>query len=104
MKSKPPGTVTSRDKAVEQSLEPIGADVQVTDQFLTVTLQDGRVISTPLEWYPRLQTATPEQRMAWKWWGARHAIHWPALDEHLGIEGMLKGNPSAEYTRQLAHA
>jgi len=59
-----------------------------------------------LEWYPRLVRATTEQRSAWKWWGSKRAIHWPLLDEHLGISGMLRGIPSIEYTRkrEVAHA
>jgi hypothetical protein len=98
MKSKPHGKNTSVDD------EPIGKDVQMRDGLLTVFLEDGRVISTPLEWYPRLHAASPEERALWKWWGARHAIHWPSLDEHLGIAGMLRGIPSVEYKRQLTHA
>jgi len=96
MKSKQRGTHTLPDD------EPVGKAVDITNELLTVTLQDGRVISTPLEWYPRLSRATPEQRAAWKWWGDGSAIHWPLLDEHLGIAGMLRGEPSVEYKRQLA--
>ena len=99
MKSKRNGTSISA--AAE---EPLGKSVEITEQYLTVTLQDGRVISTPLEWYPSLKRATPEQRAAWKWWGPRRALHWPALDEHLGIEGMLRGIPSIDYRRQSAPA
>jgi hypothetical protein len=82
----------------------MGKAVEITDEYLAVTLDDGRIISTPLEWYPRLMRATPEQRAAWEWWGSRRAIHWPLLDEHLGISGMLRGVPAYEYTRRLAHA
>jgi len=82
----------------------MGKAVEITAEYLAVTLEDGRIISTPLEWYPRLLRATPEQRSAWKWWGSKRAIHWPLLDEHLGISGMLRGIPSIEYKRQLAHA
>jgi hypothetical protein len=98
MKSKPSGTTTSEIEG------PKGKSVEITNEHLTVTLEDGRIISTPLEWYPRLARATPEQRAAWKWWGSRRAIHWPLLDEHLGIGGMLRGIPSIEHTRDLAHA
>ncbi len=100
MKSKRNGTSTS---PVEP---PVGAALDITDKHLTVALCDGRVISTPIEWYPSLVRATPEQRANWSWWGDGSAIHWPDIDEHLGIEAMLRGNPSYEYTRQhrLAHA
>ena len=98
MKSKPSGTNTLENE------DPMGKAVEITAEYLAVTLEDGRIISTPLEWYPRLLRATPEQRSAWKWWGSKRAIHWPLLDEHLGISGMLRGIPSIEYKRQLAHA
>ncbi len=94
MKSKPPGTSTLENEV------PAGKAVEITDEYLVVTLEDGRIISTPLEWYPRILRATPEQRAAWKWWGSKRAIHWPLLDEHLGVGGMLRGIPSIEYTRQ----
>jgi Protein of unknown function (DUF2442) len=101
MKSKRNGTSTSA--AAE---EPLGKSVEITEQYLTVTLQDGRVIGTPLEWYPRLVRGTPEQRAAWKWIADGIGITWPLLDEDLGIEGMLNGVLSIEYRRQaaLAHA
>lgn len=101
MKSKRNGTSTSAAKAIT---EPLGKAVEITEKYLAVTLQDGRVICTPLEWYPRLVPGTPEQRAAWKWIADGIGITWPLLDEDLGIEGMLRGVPSIEYARQLAHA
>jgi hypothetical protein len=98
MKSKPHGTSTSPQN------EPLGKGLQITDEYLVVTLQDGRIISTPLEWYPRLVRGTPEQRAVWEWIADGIGIHWPLLDEDLGIGGMLRGVPSGEYKRQLAHA
>ena len=98
MKSKPIGTSTSPREA-----EPRGKSVEITDEYLAVKLQDGRVISTPLEWYPRLQRGTPEQRAVWEWIADGIGIHWPLLDEDLGIGGMLRGVPSGEYKRQLAN-
>ena len=98
MKSKQPGT------PISESEDPKGKAVEITDGYLIVTLEDGRIISTPLEWYPRLLRATPKQRAAWKWWGSKRALHWPLLDEHLGISGMLRGIPSSEHTREFAPA
>lgn len=98
MKSKPRGISTSPQN------EPLGKSLQITDEYLTVTLQDGRMISTPLEWYPRLHRATPADRAAWEWDGDGIGIHWPRLDEDLSIAGMLRGNPSVEYKRSLVHA
>jgi len=80
-----------------------GRVVTITDDLLTVELKDGRVISTPLMWYPRLEAATPEDRAVWEWIGDGSGIHWPLIDEDLSIEGMLEGVASIEY-RKLTHA
>jgi hypothetical protein len=79
-------------------------NVTITDDYLTVELRDGRVISTPLIWYPRLQEASPADRAVWEWIGSGIGIAWPLLDEDLGISGMLRGIPSIDYRRQPAHA
>ena len=70
-------------------------DVHVTEDTLAVDLADGRTIIVPLAWYPRLLTATPEQRSHWKIAGAGYGIHWPDLDEDLSTEGLLRGAPAA---------
>jgi hypothetical protein len=101
MKSKKNGTSTLRSEAaVDPSTEPRGKAVEITDERLAVTLADGRVIITPLDWYPRLLRGTPEQRAKWEWIADGIGIHWPLLDEDLGIGGMLRGVPSMEYKRQ----
>ena len=64
---------------------------------LCVTLSDGRMIATPLEWYPRLEKATDEQRNHWE--AGHSGIHWPDVDEDLSIDGMLNGRPSIEYMK-----
>ena len=69
-------------------------DVQFTDDALSVSLRDGRVISAPLAWYPRLLNATPGQRKNWKIAGGGHGIHWPEIDEDLSAEGLLRGAPA----------
>lgn len=69
-------------------------DVQVTEDSLSVSLRDGRTISVPLAWYPRLLNATPEQRKNWKVAGGGYGIHWPDLDEDLSTEGLLRGAPA----------
>lgn len=66
-------------------------DVAVSDDELTVALMDGRTISVPLVWYPRLASGTPEQRARWELAGAGYGIHWPELDEDLSTEGLLAG-------------
>jgi hypothetical protein len=69
-------------------------DVQSTDDVLSVSLRDGRVITVPLVWYPRLLNATPVQRRNWKIAGGGYGIHWPDLDEDLSTEGLLRGAPA----------
>ena len=65
--------------------------VQIDDNRLTVELMDGRAISVPLAWFPRLCSATPAQRNNWELAGGGSGIHWPDLDEDLSTEGLLKG-------------
>jgi hypothetical protein len=67
--------------------------VNFSPDSLSVTLKDGRVISVPLAWYPRLLHATPEQLNHWKIAGGGYGIHWPDLDEDLSTEGLLRGAP-----------
>ena len=69
-------------------------DVRFTDDSLVVDLMDGRTISVPLVWYPRLLSGTPEQRANWKVAGGGFGIHWPDLDEDLSTEGLLRGAPA----------
>jgi hypothetical protein len=70
------------------------ADVTFTDDSLSVSLRDGRKISVPLAWYPKLLHATLEQRNNWKVAGAGYGIHWPDIDEDLSTEGLLRGAPA----------
>jgi len=65
--------------------------VRVDEDALTVDLADGRTISVPLAWYPRLMHATPEQRNQFVISGAGFGIHWPELDEDVSVHGMLAG-------------
>lgn len=71
-------------------------DVRFDDHRLIVDLMDGRTISVPLAWYPRLHNATPAQRAHWETCGAGFGIHWPDLDEDLSTEGLLRGAPAAK--------
>jgi len=69
-------------------------DVRFSEDSLTVDLMDGRTISVPLEWYPRLAGASPQQLHNWTLCGAGYGIHWPDIDEDLSTEGMLRGAPA----------
>ena len=70
------------------------ADVDVSDDVLSVSLMDGRTISVPLAWYPRLLNATRKQRQNWQVAGGGYGIHWPDIDEDLSTEGLLRGAPA----------
>jgi len=68
---------------------PKAEDVRVTKDTLSVDLSDGRTISVPLEWFPRLVHATPEERNNWRLIGKGHGIHWEDIDEDISVEGLL---------------
>ena len=72
------------------------ADVRFTEDELRVTLMDGRTISAPLAWYPRLLHATAKQRKNWRTCGAGYGIHWPDIDEDLNTEGLQRGAPAPQ--------
>jgi hypothetical protein len=65
-------------------------DVETTDSVLRVTLADGRELSAPLEWFPRLRDATAEQRGRWRLIGGGEGIHWPDVDEDIAIATLLR--------------
>lgn len=69
-------------------------DVRIATDSLCVDLMDGRTITVPLAWYPRLADAKPEQLARWEIAGAGYGIHWPDLDEDLSTEGLLRGAPT----------
>lgn len=71
-------------------------DVRVDDSTLTVALADGRVIVTPLDWYPRLAFGTADERADWELTADGEGIHWPALDEDVSVAGLIAGRKSAE--------
>ena len=67
------------------------SDVRCTDDTLSAYLMDGRTISVPLAWYPRLAKGSPDQRARWETCGGGFGIQWPDLDEDLSTEGLLRG-------------
>lgn len=77
------------------------SSVTVTDDTLTVDLEDGRTISVPIGWYPRLAHGSPEERANWEISGACYGIYWRDLDEDLGVEGLLLGKKSNESLASL---
>jgi hypothetical protein len=75
--------------------------VEVSDDALTVGLDDGRTISLPLGWYPRLLHATADERANWRLIADGVGIHWPDLDEDISVENLLAGRPSGESQRSF---
>jgi hypothetical protein len=75
--------------------------VSVTDHSLVVDLVDGRIISVPLAWYPRLAHGTAAERSRWRLIGDGEGIHWPDLDEDISVEGLLAGRRSGETQASL---
>jgi len=69
-------------------------DIHFTESSLSVDLMDGRTITVPLAWYPRLLHASPAQRNHWKKSGGGYGIYWPDIDEDLSTEGLLRGAPA----------
>jgi hypothetical protein len=75
-------------------------DVKITKDALSVDLRDGRTITVPLAWYPRLFNATTAQCKNWQIAGGGYGVHWPDIDEDLSTEGLLRGAP-APRSRQV---
>lgn len=75
--------------------------VRVTEDALIVDLTDGRTLSVPLAWYPRLAHGTPAEREHWRLIGRGEGIHWPELDEDISVDGLLAGRGSGETQASL---
>ncbi len=82
----------------ERLIVPAAA-VRVTDDALIVDLEDGRQVSAPLVWYPRLLHSTPKERANFEI--GHYGIHWPDLDEDISVKGLLLGNKSGESSKSL---
>lgn len=76
-------------------------DVTVSEDTLTVDLSDGRSVSVPVGWYPRLWHGNVSERNHWRLIGRGVGIHWPELDEDISLAGLLQGKPSNESTKSL---
>jgi hypothetical protein len=80
---------------------PEATRVEVSEVSLIVELVDGRSVSVPLLWFPRLVDATPAERGSWRLIGRGEGIHWPDLDEDISVAGLLAGKRSGESQRSL---
>ncbi len=90
--------MSTSSQAVESA---IARRVRVTADALVVDLQDGRVVSVPVAWYPRLAEGTPRERRRWELIGPGIGIHWPDLDEDISVEALLLGQCSNESPASL---
>jgi hypothetical protein len=77
-------------------------DVSVSDMTLKVSLDDGRDISVPLEWFPRLRDATAAQRANWQLIGTGEGVHWPDVDEDISVAGLLRGRMTGRSRKRAA--
>ena len=81
------------------NIEPLAVEVSVGEHELLVDLADGRRISVPLAWFPRLLHASMQQRNEFELIGDGEGIHWPAVDEDISVRGLVLGYPSVEYRK-----
>ena len=79
-------------------------DVHFDDDTFSVDLVDGRTITVPYAWYPRLLHASSEQRSKWETCGGGYGIHWPDIDEDLSTEGLLRGRPRRDLLPRDQHS
>ena len=82
--------------------ESFAQSVEFSDESMIVQLDDGRTISVPLTWFPRLLHGTPAERAEYELIGDGEGIHWPPLDEDISVEGLLAGRRSGESADSLA--
>ncbi|MDP2433293.1 MAG: DUF2442 domain-containing protein [Pseudomonadota bacterium] len=82
---------------------PMAVDVSVSEDTLSVDLRDGRSISVPLAWYPRLANGSAKERDNWSLIGQGAGIHWEELDEDISLIGLLEGRPSGESQGSFQH-
>jgi len=79
----------------------VARSVSVTDDCIVVELSDGRALTVPLVWFPRLQHGTPDERRNWRRIGRGDGIHWPDLDEDISVSGLVAGRASGESASSL---
>jgi hypothetical protein len=93
--------VSTSANDIERRPLPAVTGVAVTDDAVQFELSDGRTVTAPLAWYPRLAHGTPAERSHWRLIGRGEGVHWPALDEDISVDGVLAGRPSGESQASL---
>jgi len=91
-----PEIATNRLTPMWNGTTPTILDLKVTEDSLSVSFSDGRIVSVPLSWYSRLSHAEPGDRSQWRLTGRGHGIHWAAVDEDISVDNILLGQPSGE--------
>lgn len=81
--------------------EPIATEVSISEESIQISLEDGRTVSVPLSWFPRLFHGSSQERNHVVIEGKGHGLHWPDLDEDISIEGLIAGRPSKESSKSL---
>ena len=89
------------NSSASELTRPLAADVDVSDDELIVHLTDGRSISAPITWYPRLANGSAQERANWTLTGSGHGVHWPDLEEDISVEALLDGRRSNESSSSL---
>lgn len=87
-------------RSSEPEVDPRATDVRVDDDDLSVVLADGRRLSVPLTWFPRLLRATAEERRNWRLVGEGQGIRWPDVDEDVSVLGLLRGASAPDAPRR----
>ena len=87
--------------SADELFRPVAESVTFKDDSLIVELRDGRAISVPVSWYPRLERSSKEERANWEILGSGTGIHWPEIDEDISVEALLSGKRSNESTSSL---
>lgn len=87
--------------SIDSRHHPTAVRVDVTDDSLVVELGDGRTISVPVAWYPRLEHASNAERGGWKLIGSGTGIHWESIDEDISVQAIIAGKPSSESQSSL---
>ena len=82
--------------SANEIIRPCATNVDISENTINIELYDGRSLSVPLSWYPRLEHASPEERNTWELIGSGLGIHWPEIDEDVSIEAVISGKPSNE--------
>ncbi len=101
-KSMKPGYWRRGISSSTRTADAVIKNLETTDESICVSLSDGRVVTVPISWYPRLSHARPEHRQAWKLVGQGHGIRWSEVDEDISVENILLGQPSGEGSRSFA--